>query len=848
MRFLLQWISLRHFCEKRSLLTIVGIALGISIFISIRAANTSILNTYRDTVHAVAGNTTLEIVGPLGTFDEETITKIRNTPGVSHLSPIVQSSFLMTSPPSAKGEVLLVIGVDLLTEGPFREYELRGISDEAAFEALMDPSALLLTEPFAKRHQMHIGDAFETRYGGKVLTLRVIGFLAGSGLASAHDGNIAIMDIASAQWLMGKVGLLDRVDLITEGPTDEEIRRLNEKLGGAATVRRPQQRGAQVEKMLASFQMNLTALSTLSLFVGIFLIYTTLFVSVIHRRREIGILRAIGASRASIFLVFTLEGALLGIIGGVLGVFLGAFLARAVLGIISKTVTSLYVPIAPFFSGLSETVMLEGIGIGVGVATLSSLFPAFHASRLRPREALEGIYASLRPVNHRLSLIASAIAGLSAFYLSRLPTVRGLPLAGYLSAAALLIGFSLMVPAAVLLFSRTVRPFLKWAPPAFRFAEGHLVQAMRRNVPTISAWMGALSMMISVSIMIESFRNTVIFWIDQTIQADIIGGPVSILTNQSEGSIPIKLFSRIKEMPGVAALDPYRSRDILLGEKPAILVGRDLAVHARHSRYLFRSGNSEEVIRNAIQRRQLLISEPFANQLSLREGEVIHLPSPQGLLAFEIGGIFYDYSTDGGKLVMDRTFLEKYWKDDQIDVVAIYLKEGEAVDLIRKELVQSYGDQYGITFITQASLKDEILKVFDQTFVVTYALEWIAVLVALLGITNTLFVAILERRREIGIVRAIGGSGQQVAHVVMIEAFYIGIIGNVLGIICGFFLSLILIFVINKQSFGWTIVFSFPLSVIGYSFLLASLTSLAAGYFPARRGAKINIAEAISYE
>ncbi|MFY9268627.1 MAG: FtsX-like permease family protein [Candidatus Manganitrophaceae bacterium] len=858
MRILLQWISFRHlFQERRAWLTLIGVALGISVFISIRIANISVLDTYRRSVDAVAGNTTLEIVGRAGPFDETVITAVRETPGIDYAAPIVQSAFPFVDPPAARGEMLLLIGVDLLQEGPFRQYGIQGGTPETIFNELIAPDAIVLTESFAARRQIAIGDTISVRREGTPLPLRVIGLLKGGTLDRVEGGNIAIIDIASAQWRLGKVGKLDRIDLITDRhqPLDQIVRQLSARLGPGLSIRRPQTRGEQVEKMLSAFQLNLTALSAISLFVGIFLIYNTLFVSVAHRRKEIGLLRSLGVSRLQIFSLFSLEGTFLGTIGGMGGVVLGALLARGILTLVAKTVSALYVPIPPSPFSLPPSLFWEGIGIGIAVAAFSSFFPALQAGLLRPREAMEGIYASHRRPPVTLFLTAAAIIGLIAFLLSQVPPDWNLPVAGYLSAAFLLIASSLLVPPAILLFSSMLDPLLTRLPPSWRIARGHLEQAIRRNGPTIAAFMGALAMMVSVVIMIESFRETVILWIDQTIRADLIGAPASLLSGKTEETLPNRLIEEIGQVPGIEAVEGYRERTVLLienadtgREEPALLVGRDLAIHADHSRYLFRSGDSNTLIRQAVREGKVLISEVFAHRFHLREGDVIEVPAPEGKIPLQIAGVFYEYSTDGGKMVIDRALLHRLWGDDRIDVIGIYLKKGFAAEAVRETLLGRWGGETGLTFITQVDFKKEILRIFDQTFLVTYALEWIAVVIALLGITNTLFVSILERRREIGVLRAIGASRGQVVRIVLIEAFYMGVIGQILSLFCALFLSLLLIFVINKQSFGWTLLFHYPPSVIVHSFLLATATALLAGYFPARKGAQLEVTKAIAYE
>ncbi|HZR47250.1 MAG TPA: ABC transporter permease, partial [Candidatus Manganitrophaceae bacterium] len=488
MGVLFRWISSRHlFREKRTWLTWVGVALGISVFVAIRIANQSVLDAYRRSVERVAGNTTLEVIGRAGPFDERAIVEIRKEPAVIHAAPIVQSALPVLSPASAQGEILFLVGADLLQEGPFRQYELGGDGpsggEEAIFNALADPSALLLTEPFAARHQLKVGDEIAVRKGDRPLPFHIVGLLKGKGIGEAQDGNIALTDIASAQWRLEKLGKLDRIDLITdpEVPVNRAIDRLKERLGEEVAVRRPRQRSEQVEKMLFAFQLNLTALSAISLFVGIFLIYTTLLVSVVHRKKEIGILRSLGVTRGRIFLLFSLEGIGIGLTGGLAGVGLGALLARGVIRILAKTVTALYVSVPPSPFSLPPSAFMEGIGIGVAVATLSSFFPALQAGLLKPREAMEGIYASQRPLRPSAFLAAALIVGALSFLLSQLPVRSDFPWPGYLSAALLLVTFSLLVPPAILFFSRSLRPLLSRLPPTWRTAQGHLEQAMKRN-------------------------------------------------------------------------------------------------------------------------------------------------------------------------------------------------------------------------------------------------------------------------------------------------------------------------------------------------------------------------------
>ncbi len=857
---LLKFISLRHlFREKRNWLTLIGVALGISVFVSIRIANLSVLSTYKQSVDAFAGKTTLEVVGRSGAMDETILTLFRQDPTISQISPLVQSVLPIATPSSAAGEVLLLMGVDLLQEGVFRDYEFSGDFDGAgdestltqAFERLLNPESIFLPEVFAKRHHLKVGDPLSLRKEGNLLNFKVAGLLGGEGIARSRDGNIGIIDIATAQWRLEKLGQLDRIDLMTDEEISLEtiITRLDKTLGEQVLIRRPQQRNKQIEKMLFSFQMNLTALSAISLFVGLFLIYNTLLVSVVHRRKEIGLLRALGVDRKQIFRLFTIEGIVIGTVGGFLGVLIGALLARWVVQVLSQTVSTLYVPIPPSPFSLPLALFIEGVVIGVLVSTFSAIYPAWQAARLKPREALEGVFGSeaegLAP-QHLLKW--SGFCALLSFGLSQMPINWGFSWNGYAAAGLLLMAFSLIVPSSILLFSKGVYFLSRNAAPSWRLAQGHLERAIRRNAPTISAFMAALAMMVSVVIMIESFRTTVVLWIDQTIQSDILVFPASYMVGDSDETLPDGLREEMLQVPEIEAVDAYRSRFVLFRNESVELVGRHLDIHAKYSTYLFRKGDATQIMQRAVVEREALISEVLANRFQLEEGDVIPIPTPQGNVDFKIGGVFYDYGTDGGKIVINRSHFKKYWTDHKVDVAAIYLKSGADVGRTRDHLLTRWGNKAGISFTTQTTFKKEIMDIFDQTFLITYALEWIAIFVALLGIANTLFVSVLERKREIGILRAIGASRPQVIRIVLLEALYMGVIGNLIALVCGYFLSLLLIFVINKASFGWTLQFYFPPEIIMHSFFLAIGVALIAGYLPAKRASKTDLKEAVAYE
>jgi putative ABC transport system permease protein len=282
------------------------------------------------------------------------------------------------------------------------------------------------------------------------------------------------------------------------------------------------------------------------------------------------------------------------------------------------------------------------------------------------------------------------------------------------------------------------------------------------------------------------------------------------------------------------------------------LISRDLRLHAERSRYLVIEGDSATVLRHAADTGGILVSEVLANRLGVREGMSIAITTPSGVKSVPIVARFYDYATDGGKMVMDRAQYQALWHDDRATVFPIYLRAGVDTDAVRRSIVQrlavSEGERISPLVISNAELRREILDIFDRTFVLTNVLEAIAVLIALLGIVNTLVTAVLERRREVATLQAIGASPAQVKQLVLWEAAYLGLFGAVLGVIGGLLLAIVLIKVINKQSFGWTIQMTIPINVLLQAVILALGAALIAGYGPARWAANQPVVEGLREE
>ncbi|HSF09889.1 MAG TPA: FtsX-like permease family protein, partial [Nitrospirales bacterium] len=373
-----------------------------------------------------------------------------------------------------------------------------------------------------------------------------------------------------------------------------------------------------------------------------------------------------------------------------------------------------------------------------------------------------------------------------------------------------------------------------------------------RTSVTMAAIVVGLAIMVGVGIMIQSFRNTVDIWIEQTMLADIIVAPVSWLGEQEiesdKPSLPLALVRTVMMVPGVEAVDPYMETMGEVAGESVSLVARDMALHAARSQYLFVAGDSTLILRETIEGEGVIVSEVLAGRLGLAVGSHIEVKTPSGQQAFPVKGIFYDYATDGGKVVMDDQLFRRYWGESDATVFAVYLKAGQSLPVVRHEIEQVLKNDLPIVTISNGELKTEILEIFDRTFRVTYVLELITLSVAVLGIINTLMTAITERRRELATLRALGMSRPQIQGLIFWESCYVAGLGAGLGILVGLALSVLLINVINKQSFGWTIQFTLPWETLGMAVLVALLAAMLGAWGPARWAGRQVIAEDLRYE
>ncbi len=840
----------------RSAITVLGISLGVGVMIAIRLANATSLESFRTATETIAGETSIQITGAAGRFDELALKDLGWLRAYGRISPVI-TGYAMAD--ESAGEFLQILGVDVLRDRSLRDYKLlrlnSGEGEPTAREFLLlltDPASIILTEKFARRHNLSIGSSISLTMGSQRREFRVRGLLLDEGPARVLDGNFALMDIAAAQLALDRLGLLDRVDvkLKPEISTEQAASEIAPRLAEGLVIARPDQRFGQVEKMISAFHFNLSALGSIALLVGLFLIYNTVSISVITRREEVGTLRALGVGRRMVLILFWGEALLLAVFGTVIGLAIGRLMAAGAVRATAVTVETFYIATAATQSVSRYSLGLAEVGLAFAVALplalLAASVPAFEAARVRPIEAMRGaerLAKSFRPSPKYLAISLALFA--CGYLLSRLNAINGLPVAGYGAALALMFGGAFLVPNALWLACRLSGRFINRALAAFQ-VEGILASAnLRGAIPRVSISVAALAMslamMVAISIMIGSFRETVSYWVDQTLKADIFARPLTRTTATSEGEIADEAITAVRADPDVLAVDSFRAQQATYQGNLITLGAGDFPVLLEHGRLAFKApSNARDRLRESINKDAVVVSESFSLRFNKQPGDVITLPTKAGDREFKVEAVYYDYSNTRGAVVMDAGTYDKHFNAARPSSLSIYLKPGARPDDVKERLARSIGGKYQILLRTNEAVRREVIRIFDSTFSITYALEVIAIAVAGLGVISTLFTLILERRRELAVLSFLGATRKQIRRMIVIEAVLLGGVSQFVGILIGIMLSLVLVYVINVQSFGWTIQFHFPVTFLIQSTLLILAVTAAAGLYPAARALRLD--------
>jgi putative ABC transport system permease protein len=799
------------------LLNILSVALGVSVYLATQIANQSANRAFAASVDFVAGKAELEITAPTRRLPDTVLPQVAAVAGVSAATPIVEG---FVSLPDSRGDYLEVLGIDVYTNAPFRTFEPSNF-DASTFDIqrwLGPPGAIAVSEEFVRQRHLKQGDKIRARVAGADRELE-IGFVLRRD--ESFDPHFAAMDIGWAQELFGRRGELSAIQLKLIDPR-------------------------QRDSVIARLRNILPKDSLVAMFVGMFLIYNTVSASVVRRQHEIGILRSLGGTRNEIRCLFLAEAAVLGTIGSFLGLIGGVVLARLLVGAVSTTISSLYVLVSVRDLSLRPWVFVLAALVGVGSVVVSAFFPAQAAAKQKPIEALHGGIRLERSIDPSIGWLISGLLGLvAAAFLSWVALATGPRWLSFAAAFFVLAGFSFLVPRLMFHFSKGVAKLFRRfrsrrgkARIETELAAANLSRALLRNSVTVSALAVAVAMVVGVTVMVFSFRKTVERWINDTLLADLFIAPAG---NESGGNFffPADALEFLSKHPAVATVDTFREMEVPMGDIEVTVA----VIRGERREFQFLRGSRAGLMRRFHNQPCVFVSESFARRQRVGEGDTIALTTPEGVRPFRIAAVFYDYTRDQGIVYISRETFARFWNDDRVHSVAVYVRPGRDADEVKKALWSQFGPDRHFTIFSNQLLRRRIFEIFDQTFAVTYVLLAISLFVAVTGIFLALTILITERQRELAILRAIGASAGQIRKLLLSETAMLGALAAGIGLASGICLAAVLTGVINRAFFGWTIHLAFPWAKLALTPIWILAAAIIAGIVPAWRASRMALAD-----
>jgi putative ABC transport system permease protein len=835
----------------RTALTLLGIALGVAVFFAVRTANVTLLSSLTTTIEKMAGKATLQIVGNEGGFPESVWEIVKDTPGVHVAQPVIE--VLANTAFEDEGS-LLIVGVDMLGDRELREYQFDEENSEIAdpLIALAQPDSILVSRTFAVKHGLKDGDKLPlyTSQGKKDFIVR--GIFKPAGIGEIFGGQIAVMDVFNAQFVFNRGRNIDRIDLMNEPEvtTAELQQRLKERLPEALDITRPASRGQGIENAVSAMRIGMTVASFIALLVGVFIIFNTFSISVNQRWKEIGILRALGVERANVQRMFLAESVVMGLLGSAIGIGLGFVLAVGAERMMSRIAAQLFGYAAtqqpPVFRW---DYALTSFALGVVTSVIGAWLPSRAASRLNPILALHNIETRQREdVLGRTRMFAGLAMVAAGLLLIRFgpASVKLNYQFGY--SALMIGGLILLLPKLAEWAARLLRPLMDRAFGSEGvIAVDTMIQSPRRTSATVGALMIGLSFVFSIGAYVRSYQKTVYDWMGRVVNADII-----INTSENARSrtyhFSEDLGKQLALIPGVRRVENIRFTFVPYANDSVALVLLDMDAWLARVSGVIEGADEAHVRPRVIRGEGVLVARNFVERYKLGVGDRLKLATPTAPFDLPILGVIEDYTSEKGAVFFDRELYKRYWNDPAVDIIDINVDRGASVPAVKQAVQRAIRGQHRAFVYTNAEYKKYIMDLINGFFVLNYMQMAVAVIIAALGIVNTLIISVAERKRELGVLRAIGGLRGQIRKIILLEAAAIALVGVGSGALAGALNTYFLVRTAATMIGGYTIPFRFPATIVLVALPIALAIALAAAWWPARKAVNLRVVEAIGYE
>ncbi|RDJ98199.1 FtsX-like permease family protein [Paraburkholderia lacunae] len=821
----------------RAMVAIVTIALGVALGYAVQLINSAAFNEFSAAARSLSGQADLQVRGARPGFDESVYPGLSNEPGVALASPILA---LDVSVPN-QNSPLPVLGIDIFKASHIAP-DLIGVpSPDHPYDTLA-ADTVFLSSAAQQWLKVKIGDDVLLRNGTEIVRLRVAG-----GLLRTRPGQrLAVMDIATAQWKFSSVGKLSRIDLQLERGVDRERfkRNLQTRLGSQWVIAETRDTESRTDRLSRAYRINMNVLALVALFTGAFLVFSTQALGVVRRRAQFAMLRVLGLTRGQLLRQILLEGALLGLLGSLLGLALGYVMASIALRFFGSDLGGGYFPGVQPQVGFEPLASVLFLTLGIAVSVLGSLAPALEAARARPATALkagaeEGALA-------RLATPWPALACLFvAAVLTQLPPWFDAPIGGYLAVALLLVGgIALMPRVTASIFGAASRAF---AARQRAGAVGTLALARLANAPghasiAMGGVLSSFALIVAMAIMVASFRVSVEDWLSHLLSADLY---VRVAPNSDTGGLRPDEQTLLASVPGIKTAAFARISHLTLD--PA---RPDLAVLAREIDAADPGANLQ--MTGAVLPPSALhdgeipvwVSEAMIDLYGYRLGQRVQLPLGERGHVFVVAGVWRDYVRQTGAIQIRLADYRRLTADNRATDVAVTVQAGTSVERVIAGLrALPFGESMDL------SLPDEIrtrtLVIFDRSFAVTYLLEAVAIVIGLFGVAATFSAQTLARAREFGMLRHVGVARTQILAILALEGGMLTACGIAMGFVLGFAISLILVFVVNPQSFHWSMSLHIPWPVLGTVALVMLVSSCSTAVIAGRGAVSVDAVRAV---
>ena len=831
-------------------LALLGVALGVAVVVSIDVARNSAERAFALSTQAIAGKATHRIVGGPGGLEESFYTRLRVMERLRSAAPVVEGYATLSDHP---GETLQILGVDPFAEGPFRDYgQSTGATPRRQSEGILRDfmirrGAALISEATGARLGLEPGRALRVRVGAAKRTIHLIGWLIPA--EETPEGalhNLLVTDIATAQEILGMTGRLSHIDLIlaTEAAGLDRIRAL---LPRNAEIEPAGAQSQAIQQMARAFHINLIALGLLALLVGAFLIYNTMGFVVVQRRFLIGVLRAIGVSRSQVFRMVLGETLALGAAGTAIGLGLGMILGESLTGLVSRTINDLYFVLTVRETEIEPLTFVKGITFGVGASLLAALAPAWEAAGVPPCLAMARSHLESR-LGHWLPRVAFAGAVSIALGFGIIVMSGKGIVSGFAALFAILFGCVLATPT---IAAGLMQALVCLVPRRFgvfgRLAIRSVTASLSRTAVAIAALMVAVATVVGIGLMIGSFRLAVTDWLGNILRADLYVSVPERTTDAPVTQINRQVAQRLAKAPGVAALSHVLRLSVATPQGPANLAVYQMAPRS-YGGFRFREGDPVRLWQDFEEAEAVIVSEPYAYHHSVHVGDKVSFNTEQGIQDFAVAGVYVDYSTDQGVVAMSRRTFDRYWNIPGLSSIGVYAQPGVDDETLRATIRDLFDPGQSFLITPTRRIREESMRLFHRTFAVTEVLQILAGVIAFAGIMSSLMALQLERSRELGVLRATGVTPGQLRGIIMAETGLMGLIAGLMALPVGAVIAGLLVFVLNRRSFGWSMDLHLDPLILAQGLALAVIAAVLAGIYPVLRMARTSPAEALRTE